>query len=338
MKKVSLKDVALKAGVSTALVSYVLNDKMKGRISKESIEKVQKAAEELDYRPNHIAQSLKRQKTSSIGLILSDIANPFSSYIARIIEDEAQKRGFTLIIGSSDENALKSQRLIDLFVNRQVEGIIISPVENTAEQIKELKKTHIPFVLLDRYFPELSTDNIGLDNYKASCMATEHLLSIGRKRIGIIAYESSLYHLGERIRGYEETLKKNSIPIIDGLIAQVSIDSINEDVEKAISNFLSEGIQADAILFTSNKLAVAGLKVLMERGIKIPDQLSIVSFDETDAFDLFYAPLTYIRQPLALMGISAMKVLLNKINSIPPEPVSTLFDAELVIRQSSITH
>lgn len=336
MAKVSLKDVANKAGVSTALVSYVLNNRMKGRISEASIEKVKKAAAELNYQPNHIAKSLKLQKTYSLGLIVADIANPFSSYISRIIEDEAQKNGYTLIIGSSDENAVKSQGLIDLFVNRQVDGIIIAPVENTQEQIRELKKYQIPFILLDRYFPELNADHIGVDNYKASCMATEHLIACGRKKTGIVSYQTSLHHLQERVRGYIETLALHGIPQDPALISLADIESIDQDVERAIDTFLSDEVKADSIFFTSNKLAIAGLKVLIKRGIRIPDQLSILSFDETDAFDLFYAPLTYIRQPLAGIGKKAVSLILEKIKSEPNDPVHVLLDAELVVRQSSI--
>ena len=151
-KRVSLKDIAKKAGVSTATVSYVLSKKENSGISAEVSEKIKKIAEELDYRPNQIAKSLQSGKTLTIGLILADISNPFFAHIARIIEDEAKKHDYTVIFGSSDENASKSRDLIQFLTNRQVDGFIIAPAEDSEKDIKLLKKQNIPFVLIDRFF------------------------------------------------------------------------------------------------------------------------------------------------------------------------------------------
>src|SRR5688500_6615893 len=154
-KKTSLKDIASAVGVSTALVSYVLNNKKEGRIRKEVAEKIRTMAVELSYRPNQIAKSLKTNKTNTIGLIVADISKPFSSGLARIIEDEADTQGYTVIFGSSDEKAERCEKLIETLVNRQVDGLIIAPPADTAGQIIQLKKQQVPFVLVDRYFPEI---------------------------------------------------------------------------------------------------------------------------------------------------------------------------------------
>ena len=148
-KKVSLKDVARHVGVSTALVSYVINHKEKeARVGSEMVLKIRKAVTELNYQPNLIAKSLKSGKTNTIGLIVADISNPFFSNISRIIEDEARKEGYIVIIGSSDEDAEKSQDLINVFFNRQVDAFIIAPAENTEFQIIELQKKNIPVVII----------------------------------------------------------------------------------------------------------------------------------------------------------------------------------------------
>ena len=136
-KKVSIKDIAAHVGVSTALVSYVLNNKKEGRISKEVTAKIKQAAIDLNYQPNQIARSLKAQKTLTIGLIVADIANPYSSQIARIIEDEAQNNGYSVIFGSSDESASRTQDLIMLLLNRQVDGFIIAFPEYAASRVSE---------------------------------------------------------------------------------------------------------------------------------------------------------------------------------------------------------
>jgi len=328
-KNVSLKDIAEKVGVSTALVSYVLNNKLKDRINKEVAATIRQAAEDLNYRPNQIARSLKAQKTFTIGLIVADIANPFSSQIARIIEDEAKNYGYSVIFGSSDESAKKTSDLIKLFIDRQVDGLIIAMPEHTEEQVQYLKKIHVPFVLIDRYYPAITTNSVSINNYSAAQQAIQHLLDNGHKRIGIVGYQTSLFHLNERIRGAVDLLSDNA------LIGNVRIGSIQQDVANAINGFLADPDPVTAIFFTSNLLAISGLKYINSLGIKIPDQLAIVGFDETDAFDLFYVPISYVKQPLVELGRESIKLLLENIDN-NESLNSVVLDAELVIRSSSV--
>lgn len=334
-RKVSLKDIAQKVGVSIALVSYVLNNKKEGRINKDVASKIKDTARALNYRTNQIAKSLKTNKTFTIGLIVSDIANPFSSSLARIIEDEADKNGYTVIFGSSDEDAQKSQKLIDTFVNRQVDGLIIAPVDDSIEQIQYLEKEGIPFVLVDRYFPELKTNYVAIDNFKAAHEATAYLINSSYKRIGLITYQSKMHNLIERRNGYISALKEQNIEIKKNWIREVCYNNAREDVEKAMNSLLSLKEPVDAILFVSNALTTDGLRYINNRDIKIPEELGIVSFDESDALDLFRPALTHIKQPLHEMGQTATKILLenidrnNKISQIK-------MDGELIIRKSAL--
>lgn len=326
---VSLKDIAEKVGVSTALVSYVLNNKLKDRINKDVAAKIRQAAIDLNYRPNQIARSLKVKKTFTIGLIVADIANPFSSQIARIIEDEAKKYGYSVIFGSSDERADKTSDLLKLLLDRQVDGLILSLPEYTEKQVQYLKKIKVPFVLIDRYYPAIQSNSVSINNFNASQKAIQHLLENGHKRIGVVAYQTSLFHLNERIRGAVELLGNNA------LIGNVGIHSINEDVIAVINGFLSDPDPVDSIFFTSNLLTVSGLKYIISLGIKVPDQLAIVGFDETDAFDLFYAPVSYVKQPMAELGRESVKLLLNSIEK--KENIESVeLETELVIRNSSV--
>lgn len=328
-KNVSLKDIAEHLGVSTALVSYVLNNKLKDRINKDVAAKIRQAAEDLNYRPNQIARSLKAQKTFTIGLIVADISNPFSSQIARIIEDEAKTYGYSVIFGSSDESSGKTSDLIKLLLDRQVDGLIIALPEHTEEQVQYLKKINMPFVLIDRYYPTIQTNSVSINNYSAGQQAIQHLLNNGRKRIGIVAYKTSLFHLNERIRGAVDLLAENA------LIGEVGINSINQDVITAIDSFLSDPNPVDSIFFTSNLLAVSGLKYINSLGIKIPDQLAIVGFDETDAFELFYVPVSYVKQPLNELGCESIKLLIKTIEN-KENIESVQLEAKLVIRKSSV--
>ena len=184
--------------MSTALVSYILNNQKTDRINKETAKRIKEIALKLNYRGNFIAKSLKTRKTFILGLVVADISNPFFSSLARIIEDEAEKHGYTVIIGSSDENVERSKKLIDVLLDHQVDGFIIAPTEGSEPQIIQLQKTKIPFVLVDRIFPRLKTSYVIIDNYQAAYKATSHIIKTGRNRIGLITFKTRLGNLTER--------------------------------------------------------------------------------------------------------------------------------------------
>lgn len=334
-KKICLKDIAEKVGVSTALVSYVLNDKKKDRINKSVAKKIKEVALELNYRTNQIAKSLKTNKTFTIGLIVADISNPFSSNMARIIEDEADKHNYTVIFGSSDESLQRSDKLIDTFLNRQVDGLIIAPGENAASQIQLLQQQRIPFVLVDRYFPAIKTNYVAIDNYEASFSAIRHLSICGYKKIGMIAFKTNLFNLKERNRGYIAALEKSGLSFDKNLLVEIENDNLKMNVEKAMNDLLALDTPVDALLFATNTIATHGLKHINALHIKVPEQLALVSFDKTDALDLFYAPLTYIDQPLAEMGRIATRILIDTIEG--KDDITQLnLSAELVMRSSTL--
>lgn len=334
-RKVSQKDIAHKVGVSTALVSYVLNNLKEGRISKVVAQKIRETAKELNYRTNQIARSLKLKKTFTIGLIVADISNPFFSGLARIIEDEADKKNYTVIFGSSDENAQKSWKLLNALVDRQVDGFIIAPAENTESHIIYLLDHDIPFVLIDRYFPGIKTNWVAIDNYKASYTAVQHLIDGGNERPGMVTYNTTLYNLSERKRGYLDALKENKIPFKKNWCKEIVYDDTKASLEKAVHELLSLSQPVDSLLFASNILAVNGLKYIHAMGIKVPDDLAIVTFDQMDASDLFYAPLTYLKQPIQEMGEMATKILLENIER-EKETEQVNMEAPLVIRNSTL--
>ncbi len=327
-KKPSLKDIASKVGVSTALVSYVLNGKMKGRISQEVADRIKLVAKELNYQPNQIARSLKTNKTNSIGLLLADISNPFSSQIARIIENEADKIGYAVLIGSSDESIEKSEKIIDVFLNRQVDGLILSLPENSESIISDLKSKDIPFVLLDRYFPSFPSNSVAIDNFSASENVIKHLIENKYKNIGIVSYDTSLVHLNERLKG--ATSQAN----INCSVGKVRLGHIQEDVESAMETFLNLKPTMDAIFFTSNLLTISGLKYLNKKRVIIPDNIGVIAFDKSDAFDLFYTSISYVNQPLPQLGKEAVGLMHQAIND-GTKKQQIFLQAELIVREST---
>lgn len=337
-KRTSLKDIALKAGVSTALVSYVLNGKEKeSRVGQEIAGKIRQIAQELHYQPNHLAKSLRSGKTHTIGLIIADISNPFFASIARVVEDEAKRNGYTVIIGSSDENADNSRDLLNVLINRQVDGFIIVSAEDSAGQIRELNEKRIPFVLLDRYFPDIATDYVSTDHYKAAYDAGNHLITNGYRHIGMIAYKSPMFHMQERIRGYQDALKDNKIAFQKSSLKKVRFTHMETEVKAAIDELTQMGRPVDALIFATYGLAINGLKYINERQLRVPDDLAIVSFGQAEVFDLYYCPITYLKQPIGLLGQTAVGLLIDKLKNRSKGPAQILMNAELVTRASSKT-
>lgn len=333
-KKVSLRDIAQKVGVSTATVSYALSKDKESKVSAKVAEEIKRVAKEMNYRPNQIAKSLKMGKTYTLGLIVADISNPFFSHIARIIENEATKLNYTVVFGSSYERADKSWDLLQFLANRQVDGFILAPTEGSEDQIKYLKDQRIPFVLIDRYFPEIQTNYVIINNQQASYRAVERLIQTGHKEVGMIGYLSSLHHMQDRIKGYTTAMEDSGLEVNPQWLHKIDFFDIQKGVHTAIDTMLEGDHPVRAIFFATNTLAVCGLKYIDSLNYKVPDDLAIVSFDQGEAFDFYYCPLTYVKQPLDELGSEALKVLINQIDQPGSEPEQVTLEAELIIRSS----
>ena len=310
-KNASLKDIANYVGVSTSLVSFVLNGKgRQHRVSEEMIEKINAAAETLNYQPNIFAKSLREGKSRVIGVVLSDISNPFFSAIARCLEDEAEKYGYSVLFSSSDENRERSENQIAHLVNRGVDGLILVPCEKSENTVRAILETGKPLVLMDRYFPDVHASYVCLNNKEVSRIATAHLLSAGYNHPGIIAYDTSLQHMQDRIRGYRQAMLEGGK---GNLLSEYRIKEANlrSAIPAAIDKLLADGV--DALLFATNNIATESLMVIKDKGIDIPSSLGIIGFDGGSAFDLFHVPVSYVRQPVPLMAQKAVEIIMDEI-------------------------
>ena len=334
MKKAGLKDIAQEVGVSTALVSYVLNNKAEEkRVGKEIAGKIRKTAKKLNYRPNQIAKSLKTSKTHTIALVVASLNYRFTNGIVSAIEAEARNNHYTVLLGSSDEDPQKFAELINALIHRQVDGLILFPVEGSESQVKYLKKHEVPFVLIDRFIPEIKTNLVALDNFKAAYLSTTHIIKTGHKRIGFINLKNSMYHLHERSRGYRQAMKDNKLALNSGWHKEVNEKNLKEDLDKAITKMVTAPLSCDAIFFATEYLTIYGLKIISGLNIKVPKQLAVMSFDESEAFELFYCPITHARQPLEEMGKAAMKTLIEVMGD---KKVSRqiFLESEIIIKKS----
>jgi len=314
-KNVSLKDIANHVGVSVSLVSYVLNGHAKKmRVGEEMAQQIVETARKLHYQPNQIAKSLKSKKSQTIGLIVGEIKYGYTIGIVRSIEEEAKKHGYTVIIGNSHEDLALLHELIQVFITRQVDGLIIVAAEQSEAEIQYLKKKEIPFVLIDRIFPTVESNFIGIDNYRVAYDATQYLIKHGLRRIGMINYATTFFHLQERNRGYLEALKAKRLPYANKpLLREIKKSSYDADVEKAIRELINPPYSCDAIFFATDTLAITGLKTLIELKRKIPEEIAVISFDESEAFALLQCPVTHFRQPLADIGNSAIQTLVEEM-------------------------
>jgi len=335
-KKISLSDIARAAGVSTALVSYVLSGKEKeSRVGPEIAQKVRDIARELNYQPNLLAKSLRNGRTYTIGLIIADISNPFFANIAREVEDESRRNGYTVIIGSSDENAEKAWDLMNVLLNRQVDGFIIVSTERSEKLITQLQRLGIPFVLLDRHFPEFDTDFVVTNNAGASYEACTHLIQNGYRRIGFVAYRSAMFHVKERIRGYREALADQGIQAEANWIREVRFEAMATEIRTAIDELRSTEAPIDAIIFSTYGLAVNGLKYINELQLRVPDDIGIVSFGQAEVFDLYYCPISFMQQPIEVLGKKAVELLIDQLKNPDRSSQQITIDARLIAQQSS---
>lgn len=336
INRVSLKDVADYLGVSRTLVSAVLNGKAKQyRISEETASKVLQAAKDLQYSPNLVAKGLRTGNSQLIGLIVTDISNPFYSTIARIIENKADESNYEVIFGSSDENLEKTKQLIEVMLDKGVAGLIIVPCEGSQEIIADLHQRNIPVVLIDRYFPELDVSYSCLNNYNATKLATTHLINQGYKKIALTAYKSQLSNIKDRISGYKETMSKNSLR---AFINVKSVDILNPmtEMERTLDILINKK-NYEAVIFITNALLVSGLRILKKMNKIIPDDVAIVGFYGSELFDLYYSPITYIKQPIEMITEEAVNILIDKIQYGENSRFSkTFIEPELIVQESSI--
>ncbi|MCB9361413.1 MAG: LacI family DNA-binding transcriptional regulator [Flavobacteriales bacterium] len=316
MKKITLAEVAKSLNVSKTLVSLVLNDRgdEKG-ISKATQERVHKKVKELNYKANQFARGLRMGKSNTIGLIVADISNSFYAKMCRSIEDNANKHGYNVIICSSDENPEKESTLIQMLIDRQVDGLIISTTQKKNDDILNLKKNNFPFVLIDRHIPKVDTNYVIVDNKDGAKEIVNHLIQLGNKRIGHLTISPShLSSLKDRTLGYKEALKENNIRIDNNLIKEISFENIKEDVYNQLKELLSPPQSISSLFVSNNNIAVACLECFMEMNIRVPQDVSLASFDDIDAFKLCYPPVTAISQPISKMGEAALDILIKNIN------------------------
>jgi LacI family transcriptional regulator len=336
MKKVSLKDIAEKIGVSATTVSVVLNGNGKERkISEEMIANIMELADKMNYRPNQFAKSLRTGKTFTFGLIVDDISNFFFGHLARIVEEEADKFGYTVMFCNSENNEGKARNVLNILLDKQMDGYIIAPTLGMLPEIESLVKAKKPVVLIDRFFQNVPASYVTLDNYKGTFDSVNHLVKQGYKNIAIVTNETEQIQMQERFEGYKAGLRKNKIPFLQELVKKIPFSFHEQKIVKEIENFIKGNSTIDAVLFTSNNLGIAGLESLRNLNRKVAVDIGVICFDDNDLFRLASPGITVVSQPIRQMGKNAVNILLEQIDKKEIEEKHVVLSPNFIVRDST---
>ncbi len=329
MKHATLKEVAKMAGVSLATASRAMNNR--GDVDQDTRKRVLEVAKHLTYTPNPLARGLLSGTTKTIGVLVTSIQNPFYAAVVAGIETALAKEGYTIILCNSHEDAEAERVAIELLVRRRVDGLIIAPVQSKFESFSLLQEHNTPFVFIARYMPGIDTDYVVCDDQEVGRIATEYLIMKGHRRIMFLnSFSNSSSEL--RQRGYEVSLKSHGIPIVPDLIRIVRGENKTQEVMIAT---LKEGLRPNAVFCFCDDMAVGVLQVLNNLGIKVPEDMAIVSCDNLPFTGLLHPSLTTIDIPKFEMGVEAVKILLTKIKYGKKKTTQVVLEPKLIERDST---
>lgn len=326
----TIKEVATLAGVSSATVSHVINET---RFVSDAVrEQVVQAMRTLNYQPNALARSLRSGHTNTLGLILPDSANPFFAELGHSIENAAFEAGYSVILCNTENDLQKETLYMDVLTKKLVDGMIFVATGDHSDTLKKLKDLEIPVVVMDRDFPGLDLEIVLTDNLQGGVLATEHLISLGHKKIGCIAGPSGINPSSQRVTGYVQALQRAGLEIDPQLIA--SGDFHPEAGREAGYKLLSQKNAPTAIFASNDLMAIGVLRAANELGLRVPEDLALVGYDDIVLASYTNPPLTTINQPKVEMGLTTLRILLNRIKNKQSAPQRALLPVSLVVRGS----
>jgi LacI family transcriptional regulator len=333
MAALSVRDVALRAGVSVGTVSNVMNHPAK--VSAATIENVQRAIKELGFVRNDAARQLRAGRSRAVGLVILDVGNPFFAEVARGAEDRAAAAGFSIIMGNSDEKPDRESTYLDLFEEQRMHGVLISPIGDITERLRALRGRGIPAVLVDRTTNDPSFSSVSVDDIAGGTLAVDHLVSVGRRRIAFVGGPMEIRQVADRLEG-----TRRAVAAHDGVTLEV-VETAGLTVAEGHavgSDILSRAREdrPDAIFAANDLIAIGLLQALYSLGVAIvPDEIALIGYDDISFAEASVVPLSSIRQPSALIGATAVDILLQEAADREIAPRQIVFQPELVVRTST---
>ncbi|WP_409346828.1 LacI family DNA-binding transcriptional regulator [Paenibacillus sp. MBLB4367] len=336
---VTIYDIAKLANVSAMTVSRVINNT--GKISDKTRAKVKKVMEELHYVPNSMARGLVLQETKMLSLLITDITNPFYTTLARGAEDAAMKRGYKLLFSNSDEDIAKESEYVDMVLSTRVDGVLFAPAGDASlVHLEKLRKHGVPFVLIDREVPGMESDTVLGDSKEGAKRLIEHLIGLGHRRIALLNGSLDVSTARHRFTGYKEALKLSDLPYDPALVVESGYSrSAPSRTVDAIERLLQLSKRPTAIFAANNFLAIEAIRALRERGIRVPDDISVVCFDDLELASVIDPFLTVAAQPAYQFGTIGVQLLLDRINETDTaEWHKIILPSELIVRKSAVPY
>ena len=327
-KSPTLSDVARVAGVSIKTVSRVVNGEDAVRPS--TVSRVNEAISQLGYEPNELARSLKGQRSRTIGLLIADISNPFYADCAKAVEMVARSRGYTLVLSASDEDVEAEETHVRMLNRRRIEGLLLVPAASGHGYLRQGSLVELPVVAVDRPLEGVSTDTVIVQNRIGTKEAVEHLIGHGHTRIAYIGAQEHLYTNQKRLQGYREALTEKPLP---ELTRQEAPDI--PSAAAAMRELLTLRDLPTAVFAMNNLATVGVLQAAEERGLRVPEDLALIGFDDFALADVLHPRLTLVRQPAFELGKKSAELLFERLRGgVSSEPRRVVLKTELMIRAS----
>lgn len=331
----TLREIADRAGVSVGTVSNVINGT--AAVSAVRRERVLAAIRELDYQPNHVARSLKLKKTRMLGMVISDITNPFFPQLVRGAEDAALKNSYLLITFNTDDNVEREKRVLSVLRQRRVDGVLLVVAPNAGDDghIRSILDSGMPIVCLDRLPAGIEVDSVSVDNVAGARDCVRHLISMGHRRIAILTGPRAVQTAAERLQGYQEALIQAGIAVDPGLVLEGDFRS--ESGYRLGRALLAGSDRPTAVFVCNNMMALGLLRALAELGLNCPRDVAVASFDDFPLAEAFQPRMTAVAQPAYCIGYRGAELLIARIEGRPvePRPSRIRLATQLLVRESS---
>jgi LacI family transcriptional regulator len=328
----TIHDVAKRAGVAPITVSRVINNT--GYISVETRKVVKEAIAELGYVPNVLARSLRSKRTNTLALVLTDITNPFFTIIARGVEDIASDAGFNVIFCNTDESEEKEEKYIQLLLQKQVDGILLVPAKSSSKSVDYILEQGTPAVVLDRSVPNKTIDVVRCDSEDGAYQLVKMLLGLGHRHIAVLNGSIDVSTSQDRLSGYKRAMEEAGAGD-DELYFYGNFNQASgyELARQAMSHHP----RPTAIFAANNLIAIGALWALKDMGLKVPDEIAVVSFDDLPQNLVAYPFLTVATQPAYEMSKKATELLIERLNGKSPEDKyqEVILPVEIIVRASS---
>lgn len=326
----TINDVAAHAKVSASTVSHVINGTR--FVDPETEERVRSAIHALNYRPNSLARSLRRRGTSTIGLIVPDNSNPFFADVARVIEDAGFAEGYSVILGNSDLSEEKQAIYIDVLLSKQVDGLILISSGNRSDPVQHILEAGVPVVVVDREVGDLPVDQVLVDNEQGGYLAGQYLTQLGHQRIGCIAGPSDITPSARRMNGFRRALQEHGIDLIPEAI--VRGEGRYTDGAAAMRELIERNLDITAVFAYNDMMAIGALSSIRRASLQVPDDISIIGFDNIVEASAIVPALTTVAQPVAEIGRVTVQLLLDQIRQPKTTRTPVVLPTTLIERES----